>query len=72
MAEHLAQLDLFHNQFTRNNITDLLALREFHIATLVARRVPYTKIAAEKGISVGRLKNIISEIYSKLAGVQLR
>lgn len=56
----------FHNQFTKNNITDILTLREFHIATLVARRVPYTKIAAEHGISVGRLKNIITEIYGKL------
>lgn len=56
----------FHNQFTKNNITDILTLREFHIATLVARRVPYTKIAAENGISVGRLKNIITEIYGKL------
>ncbi|MEO1814557.1 MAG: hypothetical protein ABGU93_03055 [Acetobacterium sp.] len=56
----------FHNQFTRDNITDILTLREFHIATLVARRVPYAKIAEQYGVSVGRLKNIITDIYSKL------
>lgn len=56
----------FHNQFTRDNITDILTLREYHIALLVARRVPYTKIAAQNGISVGRLKNIITDIYGKL------
>lgn len=56
----------FHNQFTRDNITDILTLREFHIATLVARRVPYAKIAGQYGVSVGRLKNIITDIYSKL------
>lgn len=56
----------FHNQFTRDNITDILTLREFHIASLVARRVPYQKIAEQYGVSVGRLKNIISDIYGKL------
>lgn len=56
----------FHNQFTKDNITLILSLREFHIALLVARRVPYAKIAKQHGISVGRLKNIIQEIYSKL------
>jgi DNA-binding CsgD family transcriptional regulator len=56
----------FHNQFTRDNITHILTLREFHIATLVARRVPYVKIAEQYGVSVGRLKNIITDIYGKL------
>jgi len=44
----------------------MLSLREYHIAMLVARRVPYAKIAKQYGISVGRLKNIILEIYEKL------
>lgn len=56
----------FHNQFTKDNITLMLSLREYHIAMLVARRVPYAKIAKQYGISVGRLKNIILEIYEKL------
>ncbi|CFX15027.1 Transcription regulator LuxR, C-terminal [Syntrophomonas zehnderi OL-4] len=56
----------FHNQFTKDNITSILSLREYHIAVLVARRVPYAKIAKEYCISVGRLKNIMLEIYEKL------
>jgi DNA-binding CsgD family transcriptional regulator len=56
----------FHNQFTKDNITLILSLREYHIAMLVARRVRYAKIAKQYGISVGRLKNIILEIYEKL------
>ena len=56
----------FHNQFTKDNITILLSLREYHIAMLVARGVPYAKIAKQYGISVGRLKNIMLEIREKL------
>ncbi len=56
----------FHNQFTKDNITLILSLREYHIALLVARRIPYAKIARQYGISVGRLKNIMLEIYEKL------
>lgn len=56
----------FHNQLTKDNLTDILTLREYHIAVLVARRVPYAKIASQYGISVGRLKNIIHVIYGKL------
>lgn len=56
----------FHNQFTMDNITLMLSLRECHLAVLVARRVPYEKIAREHCISVGRLKNIMLEIYEKL------
>ena len=56
----------FHNQFTRDNITRILSLREYHIARLVARRVPYAQIAQEYCISVGRLKNIMQDVYGKL------
>lgn len=57
---------IFHNHFTRDNITLILSLRECHLAQLVARRVPYAKIAQQFDISVGRLKNIMLEIYEKL------
>ena len=57
----------FHNQFTKDNITLILSLREYHIAVLVARHVPYAKIAQQHGVSVGRLKNIMLEIYEKLS-----
>lgn len=56
----------FHNHFTRDNVTSILSLRECHLAQLVARRVPYVKIAKQYNISVGRLKNIMLEIYEKL------
>jgi len=56
----------FHNRFTRENITLILSLREYHIALLVARRVPYAEIAKQYCISVGRLKNIMLDIYGKL------
>lgn len=56
----------FHNLFTKDNITLILSLREYHIAQLAARRVPYAEIAKQYNISVGRLKNIMLEIYEKL------
>ena len=56
----------FHNQFTKDNITLMLTLREYHIALLVAHRTPYTKIAKQQNISVGRLKNIMRDVYDKL------
>ena len=56
----------FHNQFTKDNITLMLTLREYHIALLVARRVPYAKIAKQQCVSEGRLRNIMQEIYQKL------
>ena len=56
----------FHNQFTRDNITRILSLREYHMARLVARRVPYAQIAQQYCISVGRLKNIMQGVYGKL------
>lgn len=56
----------FHNQFTKDNLSLVLSLREYHLATQVARRIPYAEIAKEHCISVGRLKNIMLEIYEKL------
>jgi len=56
----------FHNQFAKDNITLILSLREYHIALLAARRVPYAKIAEQYHISVGRVKNIMLEVYEKL------
>ncbi len=56
----------FHNQFTKDNITLILSLREYHIALLVTHRIPYAEIAKQFCISVGRLKNIMLEIYEKL------
>lgn len=56
----------FHNKFTKDNITLILTLREYHMALLVAHHVPYATIAKQYFISVGRLKNIMLGIYEKL------
>lgn len=56
----------FHNHFTKDNITLILSVKEAELAMLVARRVPYTKIAEQYNISVGRLKNKMNEIFGKL------
>jgi len=56
----------FHNQFTKDNITLVLTLREYQIALMVAHHIPYTQIADQYHISVGRLKNIMMGVYDKL------
>ena len=56
----------FHNLFTKDNITLILSAREFQIALRVAHRTPYAEVAEQYNISVGRLKNIMLEIYEKL------
>jgi len=56
----------FHNRFTKDNIALILSLRDYQMAQLVARRVPYKEIAEQFNISLGRVKAIIHEIYGKL------
>lgn len=56
----------FHNQLTKDNITSILSLREYQLALLVSRRVPYAQIAKFHGISVSRLKAIMQVVYDKL------
>ncbi len=57
---------IFHNRFARDHVTVLLTLREYRIAALAANRVPYAQIAREECLSIGRVRNIIQEIYGKL------
>ena len=56
----------FHNQFTRQNITSMLSMREYEMAALVVQHVPRAQIAQRFHISPGRLNNIMKEIYGKL------
>lgn len=56
----------FHNQFAKDNITMLLSLREYYIAAQLVHKVSYAQIAKQQNISVGRLKNIVQDIYQKL------
>ena len=57
---------VFHNRFTKENITTLLSPREYEIAVLVARGMPRREIAGLFDLSSGRLNNILTEIYAKL------
>jgi DNA-binding CsgD family transcriptional regulator len=57
---------LFHNRFARDNVPLILTLRELRIATLAASRMPYAQIARQECLSVGRVRNIVQEIYGKL------
>lgn len=61
----LANWAMFHNHFTKGNITRILSLREIEIAHLAARRVPYTKIAQQLHLSTGSVKNAMQVIYEK-------
>jgi len=56
----------FHNRFTKDNITLILSLREYEMASLAVRGVSYAKIAEQFNISEGRARNIIQEICEKL------
>lgn len=58
---------VFHNRFTKDNITVLLSHREFEIALLVSRGEHRRQIAARLHISTGRLNNILTEIFGKLS-----
>jgi len=56
----------FHNRFTKDNVTLILSLRDYHMAQLAAQGIPNAEIAEIFHISVGRLKIIMHEIYGKL------
>ena len=57
---------LFHNRFTKDNITLILTLREYEMALLAARGMPNAEIAERFHISVSRLKTIMHRIYGTL------
>ena len=56
----------FHNRFTAKNINLMLSMRNYEIAYLAAKHVSYSEIAKKFNISVGRLNNIMGEIYDEL------
>jgi len=56
----------FHNRFTKENITQILSLREYQITLLAARGVPFRKIAEQFHMSLGTLNNNMQVIYKKL------
>ena len=57
---------MFHNRFTKDNITRILTLQEFEIAALVVRHVSREKIAEHFNYSKRWVNKKIETIYSKL------
>ena len=56
----------FHNQFAKDNITQILSLRDYQISRLAVQGVSYKKIAEGFNLSVGTVKNIMLDIYGQL------
>lgn len=56
----------FHNRFTKDNITLILTLREYEIALLATRGVPYKEIADQFDMTTGTLSNKMQAIQARL------
>lgn len=56
----------FHNRFTKENITSMLAPRDYQIARLAAQGTPYRVIAERFALSPGALANRMQIIYETL------
>lgn len=54
------------NHITGEKVTEDLSLREFYLAMLLKRGMTYKELAARFDLSVGRIKNILLELYQKL------
>lgn len=57
---------LFHNEFTNENITTILTAQEYQLARLIAHGATYAETARKMQLSVGRVKNVLLSVYSKL------
>lgn len=56
----------FHNEFTKENITTILTAQEYQVARCIVFGATCAQTAARMELSVGRVKNILSDIYGKL------
>ncbi len=56
----------FHNQFAKDNITLVLSDQEYILAFHLTSGMTYAEAAKAMHLSVGRVKNLVSGIYSKL------
>lgn len=57
---------LFHNRFTKENITTILTAQEYQVARHISHGATYAETARRMSVSIGRINNIVLEIYSKL------
>jgi len=56
----------FHNHFAKRHVADILTLKEYHIAQLLAYGASYAEAAQQMQLSLGALNNTVSVIYGKL------
>ena len=56
----------YHNRYTGDSVSEELRPREFYVAGLIKRGVRYKEISERTGMSEGRVRNMISEIYDIL------
>jgi excisionase family DNA binding protein len=56
----------FHNRFTSENITTILTPQEYQLARYLAHGASYAEAAEQMHLSVGRVKNILLDVYGKL------
>ena len=54
------------NHYLGECVTDGLSLREMYLGMLLKRGLSYGELAKRFGITVGRLKNVVSKVYEKL------
>ena len=54
------------NHYTGERATERLSFREFYMAMLLKRSLSYKELTERLGISVGRVRNLVSILYEKL------
>ncbi len=56
----------FHNRVGHDRVSTILTLQELYLARLLADGVTYSEAAERMDLSIGRIRNLASNIYSKL------
>lgn len=57
---------VFHNRFDSANIATILTAQEYQLARFISHGASYATAAKEMHLSIGRVKNIMSSVYTKL------
>ena len=65
-ASYFRNLIRIRNHYLGEHVTDKLSFREMYLAMLLKRGMSYGELAKRFGITVGRLKNVVSTVYEKL------
>lgn len=56
----------FHNRFAQDGAALVLTVQEYHLAQLINAGLSYKEAAGYMRLSLGRVRNLMSEVYSKL------